>query len=182
MSSYADAAASSGPTGHPSKIPEPKKVQENYEPLGSVETVDGKEFNRLKAKASQAAEDAVKASKKQAKEVKKELAELEKDARPYLDQAVAFLKEKYAVASDYVSTTLSRENLNSAGKELQNPVVIGQLAAIAAGASAAAFVYSERARIRSDNKYVVAIHAGIVTALVLGDVYVFQQLYPKYRK
>lgn len=182
MSSYADAAASLGPTGHPKKIPEPTKVAETTEPRGSVETVDAKEFERAKKQASKAAEDAVRAGKEQAKHLKKELKELEEDAKPYVEKFVGYVKEQYAYLTNYVASIGNSDVVKTAGEELQNPVVVGQLAVIAAGATAGWFVLSEKARIRLDNKYVVAIHAGVITALVLGDAYVFQQLYPKYKK
>lgn len=180
MSSYADVAASSGPTGA-EKLPEPAKVERTTEPLGSVETVDEKEFARIKKQALKAAKDAVDSGKEHVQDFKKELKELEKESQPYVDQAVSFVKEKYARAYSYITSYLNKDTVNAAGQELQNPAVIGQLALIAGGATAGWFVYSERARINTDNKYVIGIHAGLVTALVLADVYVFQKVYPKYK-
>lgn len=183
--SYAEAAASAGPA-KVEKIPEPAKLEQTSEPLGSVETLDGKQFDKKREEAAKEVERvaaaAAKASKEQAKEIKKEFDDLEKQAAPYLEKAVSFVKEKYAALSSAVSSKLNSETVSSAAEELQNPVVLSQLALIAGGATAGWFVYAERAHIRSENKYVVAIHAGIVTALVLGDVYVFQKLYPKYKK
>lgn len=181
MSSYADIAASSGPTGA-EKLPEPPKVEHNTNPQGSVETVDEKEFAKIKKQALKAAKDAVDAGKEHVKDFKKEIKEIEKESQPYVEKALDFFKEKYAAAASYVSSVVNSDSVSAAGKELQNPVVVGQLALIAGGATAGWFVYSERARINTDNKYVVAIHAGIVTAFVLADVYVFEKLYPKYKK
>ncbi|KAM9931244.1 hypothetical protein OXX80_009097 [Metschnikowia pulcherrima] len=183
--SYAEAAASSGPT-KAEKIPEPAKLERTSEPHGSVETLDGKEFEKKRKEAAKEVErvasEAAKASKKQAKEIKKEIDEFEKNAAPYFQQAVSFVKEKYAQLSAAVTSRVNTETVSNAVVELQNPVVLSQLALIAGGATAGWYVYAERAHIRSDNKYVVAIHAGLVTALVLGDAYVFQKLYPKYKK
>lgn len=178
--SYADAAKSLGPTGA-SKIPQPAKL-EQHEASGHVEAIDGKEFDKVREKAKKATEEVVAEGKKQAKAVKKEIAELEKESKPYIDKAIAFVQEEYAYVSSYLSQVFSKETGNKVATELQNPVVIGQLALIAGGASAGWFVYAERARINTDNKYVLGIHAAIATALIAADAYVFQQLYPKYKK
>lgn len=179
--SYAEAAASSGPLGA-DKLPEPTRVEKTTQPLGSVETVDEKEFARIKREALKAAHNAVDAGKEHVADLKKELLELEKESQPYVEKAVAYVKDKYAAAASYVSSVVHSDKVNCASKELQNPVVVGQLAVIAGGAAAGWLVFCERSRIRSDNKYVVGIHAGVITAFLLADVYVFQKLYPKYKK
>lgn len=181
MSSYADAAASSGPVGA-EKLPQPPKVERTSNPLGSVETVDGKEFEKIKKQALKTAKEAVESGKEHVQDFKKELKDLEDKSKPFLEKAVGYVKEQYAAASAYVSSYVNKDTVSAAGKELQNPVVVGQLALIAGGATAGWFVYTERARINTDNKYVVAIHAGIITGLLLADVYVFDKLYPKYKK
>lgn len=185
MSSYADAAKTLGPA-KVEKIPEPAKVESTSTPHGSVETIDGKEFDKKRKEAAKevkrVASEAAKASKEQAEVIKEELDELEKKLAPYFEKVVGFLQEKYAAFVSTVNANVNKDTLNQASEELQNPVVLSQLALIAGGATAGYFVYSERAHIRLENKYVVAIHAGLVTALVLGDVYVFQKMYPKYKK
>lgn len=181
MSSYADVAASSGPTGA-AKIPEPVKVERKTEPSGSVETVSEEEFEKIKKEASKIAEESVRAGKEKVKDFKKELADWESKGKPYFEKALSYVQEKYAAVSSYVQATVNSEQSTKARKELQNPVVIGQLAVILGAATAGYFVYAERARIRTENKYVLALHAGVVTALVLGDKYVFEKLYPKYKK
>lgn len=185
MSTYADAAASSGPIGA-EKLPEPAQVEKTTNPKGSVETIDGKEFEKKKKEAAKEAkkvtEEATKKAKKQAEIVKGEIDDFKKDTAPYLEKAINYVKDTYAQVSSAVSSRVNSQTASQAVTELQNPVVISQLALIAGGATAGWFVYSERAHIRSDNKIVVAIHAGIATALILGDVYLFQNLYPKYKK
>lgn len=181
MSSYAEVAAESGPIGA-EKIPQPAQVERTSEPRGSVETVPKEEFEKIKKQALQAANDAVAAGKAHVEDFRKELKETEELLKPRVEKAVGYLKEKYSAAAAYISSFVSKDSVNAAGKELQNPVVVGQLAVVAGGATACYFVSQERARINSDNKYVVAIHAGIITGLILADVYVFQQLYPKYKK
>lgn len=178
MSTYADAAASSGPTG--GNVVEPHKGD-------SQETKQvKKDINNAAEKASDKAEElskeAKKAGKKATKDVKKELDELEKASAPYLESIANFVKEKYNCLSSTLSSKLSKENLKATGEEFKNPVVLGQLAVIVGGATAGLYVYSERARIRSDNKYVVAIHAGIITGLVLADGFIFSKLYEKSKK
>ncbi|OBA24326.1 hypothetical protein METBIDRAFT_37495 [Metschnikowia bicuspidata var. bicuspidata NRRL YB-4993] len=183
--SYAEAAASSGPANI-EKIPEPAKLERTSEPQGSVETLDAEEFEKQRHEAAREVErvaaDAAKASKKQAKQIKKEFDEIEKNSAPYLSQMVGYVKEKYAALSSALSSRANADCASSAAAELQNPVVLSQLALIAGGATAGWYLYAERAHIRSENKYVLAIHAAIATGLVLGDVYVFQNLYPKYKK
>ncbi|GEQ72356.1 hypothetical protein JCM33374_g6043 [Metschnikowia sp. JCM 33374] len=157
--SYAEAAASSGPA---------KEFEQKRKEAA-------KEVEKIASKAA-------KVSKEQAEVIKKEFDEFEKESAPYIEKALNFVKEKYAYVSSSISSKFNSESVSSTVTELQNPVVLSQLALIIGGATAGWFVYAERAHIRSENKYVVAIHAGIVTALVLGDVYVFQKLYPKYKK
>lgn len=178
MSTYADAAASSGPTG--GNVVEPHKDE-------TKETKEAKqEINKAANKASQKADkfskEASETGKKTAEEVKKELGELEKKSAPYVESFTNFVKEKYNAVAGYVSQKVNKDNLKAAGQELKNPVVLGQLAVIVGGATAGLYVYSERARIRSDNKYVVAIHAGIITGLVLADGFIFSKLYEKSKK
>ncbi|SGZ58064.1 CIC11C00000004965 [Sungouiella intermedia] len=181
MSTYAEVAAESGPIGA-EKIPEPAQVNRTTEPQGSVETVPKEDFEKIKKQAKKTTEEAVKAGKEHVQDFKKELKELKEELKPYVEKAVDYVKDKYAATAAYVSSWVNKDTINAAGQELQNPVVVGQLAVIAGGATAGYFITQESGRINSDNKYVVAIHAGIITGLILADVYVFQQLYPKYKK
>ncbi|EEQ36802.1 hypothetical protein EJF18_10956 [Clavispora lusitaniae] len=185
MSTYAEAAASSGPTGA-QKLPEPAKVQHTTEPHGGVELVDKEELEEIKKDAKERARDAVAKGKKtlgDVAEVSREDAKrLKEEGKSLWSQAVAYASEKYDAVSSYVRRNVNSDTVAAAGRELQNPAVVGQLALIAGAATAGSYVYSERARIRSDNGYVVAIHAGLITALVLGDVYVFRRLYARSKR
>lgn len=196
--SYAEAAASNGPTG-PSVFEDPMhttpeeaknevsheadKVKKDAKKAGKDASKEAsKEAEKVKKDASKAKDEAVKKGKAYALEAKKEFRELEKESKPYIDSAANFLKEKYNQAASFVSQYVNRDTVNAAGQELQNPVVLGQLAVILGGATAGWFVYAERARIRSENKYVVGLHAAIITGLVVADSYIFSALYPKYSK
>lgn len=185
--SYAEAAASSGPTGEPIKLPKPAELEVTTDPLGSLETVDAKKFEKerkeareLGEKAQREAQKAVNAVKDESKKLEKEWDNLKHDSN--VEKVVDYVKQLIANATAFVNRTFSKETVDTVATELQNPVVVGQIAALGAGAAAGWFVYAESDRIRSDNKYVVALHAGIVTAAVLADIYVFQNLYPKYKK
>lgn len=181
MSSYAEVAAESGPIGA-DKLPVPAQLETTTEPLGSVETVPEEEFEKIKKKTLDAANDAVASGKAYVEDLKKELKEVEEELKPCVEKAVSYVKEKYAAAAAYLSTLVTKDSVDCVGKELQNPVVVGQLAVVACGATASYFCFQESARINTNNKYVVAIHASVVTGLILADVYVFQKLYPKYKK
>lgn len=192
--SYAQAASSQGPTG--SKVVEdplnltPNDVKKEASQGAEKVKKDanealkkaGKEAEKLKAEASLAADDAVKKGKATADNVKKDIKELEKESRPYIEKATKFVQEKYQAAASFVSSYVNKDTVSAAGTELQNPVVVGQLAVILGGAAAGWFVYAERARIRTDNKYVVGIHAAVITGLVVVDGLLFSLLYPKYKK
>ncbi|KAF3985227.1 hypothetical protein FT663_05380 [Candidozyma haemuli var. vulneris] len=192
--SYAEAAAANGPTG--SKVVEdpmhstPEDVKneaaegaEKVKKEASKASKDAsKEADKLKKDASKATDEAIKKGKATADNVKKDLKELEKESKPYIDSVTKFVKEKYQAASNFVTSYVNKDTVSAAGAEFQNPVVLGQLAVILGGATAGWFVYSERARIRSDNKYVVGIHAALITGLVVADGFIFSQLYPKYKK
>lgn len=192
--SYAEAASSQGPTG--SKVVEdPLNLTPNDVKKEASQGADkvkkdanealkkaSKEADKIKKDASKATEDAIKKGKAATDNVKKDLKELEKESRPYIEQATKFVKEKYQAAANFVGSYVNKDTVAAAGNELQNPVVLGQIAVILGGATAGWFVYSERARIRSDNKYVVGIHAAVITGLVLADGVLFSQLYPKYKK
>lgn len=187
MSTYAEAAASSGPTGA-EKLPLPPSVKSTSQPLGGVELVSQEELDHLRADVEDAATDAVAASKKTLGEVaditEKDADKFADDAKSLWSQCVAYVGDKYAAAANYVRSRAPAEEkcAQAAYKELQNPAVLGQLALVAGAVSALCYVNSEKTRIRTDNKYVVAIHAAVITALVVGDVYVFRKLYRKSKK
>lgn len=182
--SYAEAAASSGPTGSPTKIPKPAELEVTTDPLGSIETVDAETFEKERKEVREAASKVGKEAKEAAKtireEAEKELKEVKNNST--VESVVDYVKQLFANAAAFVNNTFSSSTVETVSNELQNPVVVSQLAVLVAGASAGWFVYTESGRIRSDNKYVVALHAGIVTGLILADVYAFQYLYPKYKK
>lgn len=204
--SYAEAAASAPGPAAPIKLPKPAELEVTTDPSGSIETVDAETFEKERKEAEKEAKAAVEKTSKEVKdvaektgkEVKKaagvvrdEAEDLKKEAKKEwkdfkesssVEQVVDYVKQQLANVSAYVSQTFSSENVAAVSTELQNPVVLGQLAVLGAGAAAGWYINSESHRIRSDNKYVVAIHAGVITAAVLADMYVFQALYPKYKK
>lgn len=185
MSTYAEAAASSGPTGA-EKLPLPPTVEATSQPLGGVELVSQEKLEQLRTEVNDAATAAVDASKKTLGEVadigEDDAKKLAADTRSLWSKVSAYVSDRYAAASSYVRSHVPEADsdyVTSAGRELQNPAVLGQLALLAAAGSALGYVYSEKTRINTDNKYVVAIHAAVITALVVGDVYVFRKLYRK---
>lgn len=188
--SYAEAAASSGPTGA-TKIPKPAELEVTTEPLGSIETVDPVTFEKERKKAQEVAGktayEVELEAKKAAKALRDEASKIEKEWESFkknstVESVVDYVKQLLATVGSYFNKTFSTETVATVSTELKNPAVVGQIAVIGAGAAAGWFVFSESDRIRSDNKYVVALHAGIITAVVLADVYAFQYLYPKGKK
>ncbi|CAK9438765.1 uncharacterized protein LODBEIA_P29890 [Lodderomyces beijingensis] len=119
---------------------------------------------------------------------KKDFDEFEKEGKTFLSQLWAdiqsFSKRVGTVVQKNAQALqeTSGQALSRAGVELQNPVVITQLFVTAGGAAAAYLVYLERHRIKSDNNYVVGLHASIITGLVLLDGFLFEKYYPKYDK
>ncbi|RKP32127.1 hypothetical protein METBISCDRAFT_26076 [Metschnikowia bicuspidata] len=200
--SYAKAPASSSPTGAPQKLPKSAELEVTTESLGSIQFVDADTFeqvDKVEKKAQQNIKEKVhsasKKGKKAAREINNEAKELngELGNNPLVTRFLNCVRSSVACATskaaclqsrvvETVNKTFSTETVSAAYTELQNPVVVGQLAVLGAGATAGWFVYAESDRIRSDNKYVVALHAGVVTALVLADVYVFLNLYAKNKK
>lgn len=189
--SYAEAAKSSGPVGA-EPIPKPAELETTTDPNGSVQTIDGKEFEKKRKQAAEevkrVAAEAAQASKEHAEEIRGELEGLEDESKAVLQQYYEYAKKQLSSLYSGLSSTF-RENADYAASkagyaanEIQNPVVVGQLAVVAGGAAASYYVWQERAHIRTDNRYVVAVHAGLITALVLADAYVYQKLYPKYKK
>lgn len=143
-----------------------------------------KEAQNLGNKANKAAHKATKDAKKVRKAISDEAEELQNQIKnnSAVQKGIAFVKQQVTNVSDFWSKTFSKENIEALSTELQNPVVLGQLAVIGAGATAGWYVYAERARINASNKFVVALHASIITGLILADFYTFQKLYPKYKK
>lgn len=187
MSTYAEAAASSGPKGA-EKLPLPPSIEPTSQPLGGVEVVSQEKFDQLKSDVEHASADAVAASKKtlgEVAEIADEDAEkLSDDAKSIWSQCLSYVGDKYAAAASYVRSRAPAATLlgypNSS--ELQNPALLGQLVLVASSATALCYVGAERARIRTENKYVVAIHAAAITALVAGHAYMFRKLYRKSKK
>lgn len=188
MSSYADAAASSGPIGA-KKIPEPTKV-EHTTPEGNIETVPEQKFDKLKKQAEKKLEQEVDTAelKKDAKAYGKRAKDFEKRAEKEGKDLLALAQEKLSATYSYVSNYLSNFNVESrktvayAQSELENPVVVLQTIAGIGGLVAGYVTYLERHRIRTDSNIVLGIHGAIITGLVGLDVYLFGKYYPKYDK
>lgn len=175
--SYAEAAKSSGPIGA-EKIPSPPTLEKTTDPNGSVEVVPPEELAEVKKKARKYAEQ----GKKKAGELRKEFEELESEGKTYLDKLIKAVKKNYAEAVDYVSANFNTNTLVSAKEELKNPVVVSQVLVGLGGIAAGYFTYLERYRIKTDNKFVVATHAAIITGLVVLDGYLVKTYYNKYKK
>ena len=179
MSTYADAAASSGPIGA-EKIPEPPKVKSTSNPNGNVETVDEDEFDELKKKAN----DAVDRGAKKVKDFSKEANE---NGEAYLNKFIASVKAGINNVTKNVRDFTANFGDNStqlvakASEEFKNPVVITQALVGISGLVAGYMTYLERHRIHSDNKVVLATHGAIITGLIVADGYLFQKYYPQYK-
>lgn len=170
--SYADAAQEKAQNA--SKTADKKSKQTEKDVKAEAE--------KAKHDAKDALDNAAKKGKAEVDKLEKEFHDLEDRAKPYVKRLVAAVLDKWAQLSSRVRASVNRDQVHAAAEELKNPVVVGQIAVAAGGAVAGWFVYSERNRIRSENKYVVAIHAGIITGLVLADAYVVSKLYPKYKR
>lgn len=174
--SYANAASSSGPTGHPDPLPKPQEVKSSGKPHGNIETVAEDKFNQLKKKVND-----VKPTDEQIADFKKEARDAEERGKNFLvelwNRVVAGVTSGTAQVRSEVSPAVSR-----AQYELQNPVVVAQVVAGVGGIAAAYVGWLERHRIRSESRAVVATHAAIITGLVALDVALFRTYYPKYRK
>lgn len=185
--SYAEAAASSGPIGA-ERLPKPTQVKTTTNPSGGVETVDHQEFEELKKEFEEGSNEALNKAKSKARDLKKELHDLEDEAKPYWDKAVAQVKSSIAKLSDYFGKSAataqqySSQALATTCQELQNPVVVAQTLVGITGVVAGYIGYLERKRINTDNKAVLCVHASVLTGLVLADGFLFNKYYPKYKK
>ncbi|RCK55735.1 hypothetical protein Cantr_05040 [Candida viswanathii] len=149
----------------------------------------GKEYlDEASARGKEFLDEANDKSKEFLEEAKKELNHLEEEGKDLLSKFVAWVKstsqsigQSLNKTGDEVAKTTS-EAVSRTSVELQNPVVVAQIAVIAGGLGAGYLGYLERHRINTDNKYVVGIHASIITGLVLLDGYLFTTYYPKYDK
>ncbi|ODV77595.1 uncharacterized protein CANTADRAFT_56556 [Suhomyces tanzawaensis NRRL Y-17324] len=185
--SYAEAAASSGPTGA-NKLPSPPKVKQTSDPSGNVETVNAKEFEKLKKQGKQEAHDIIEKNNEKAKRVEEELEKLEREGKSILNKVIASLQDGAAQLSQYFNgagAKLQSESctvVSRTATELQNPVVVAQALVGVTGAIAGYFAYLERKRINTESGLVLGIHASVITGLVLADGYLFNKFYPKYDK
>lgn len=179
MSTYADAAASSGPIGA-EKIPEPPKVKSTSNPLGNVETLAEEEFEEFKKKTH----EAIDTGKKKVQEFSKEANE---QGEAYLNQVITSIKAGINNITKSVSDFTANFGDNSAqllartSEEFKNPVVITQALVGISGLVAGYVTYLERHRIHSDNKAVLATHGAIITGLIVADSYLFNKYYPQYK-
>lgn len=143
-----------------------------------------KEVRVAADKAIQHAEEAIQKDIEKAEELKKEL---DKEGKTLYSQLIELFNKSStkvsSVVSEYSACALNRGQraANITITELQNPVVATQVVVGLTGAVAAYLAYLERGRILS-NKYVVGIHAGVITALVLADGYLFGKYYKQYKK
>lgn len=177
MSSYADAAASSGPIGA-EKLPNPPQVKSTTNPHGNVETLPEEEFNKLKKESQEELKKLKKVANEAVGDFRKELDEIERQGESYYNKFIKYVKDTYNDLSSKVQTTSSK----SIVEEIKNPVVITQALVGLGGLVAGYFTYLERHRIKSENKIVLATHASIITGLILVDGYLFKTYYPKYKK
>lgn len=200
--SHAKAPGSSGPTGAPQKLPTSAELKMTTKSLGSIQFVDADPFepvDKVDKKAQQNIKESVHSASKKGKKAARKIIDEAKDPNgelgndPLVTRFLNCVRSSVECATskaaclqsrvvETVNKTFSTETVSAAYTELKNPAVLGQLAVLGAGATAGWFVYAESDRIRSENKYVVALHAGVVTALVLADVYVFLNLYAKNKK
>lgn len=179
MSTYADAAASSGPIGA-EKIPEPPKVKNTSNPNGNVETLDEDEFEEFKKKTNAAVD-------RGAKKVKDLSKDANENGEAYLNKFIASVKTGINNVTKSVRDFTANFGDNStqlvakASEEFKNPVVITQALVGISGLVAGYMTYLERHRIHSDNRVVLATHGAIITGLIVADGYLFQKYYPQYK-
>lgn len=159
---YAEAAASSGPTGS-GKVPPVPQVETVDEPHGSVQSVSEEEFKKLKGESVET-EEQVPESAPQSKWLQ------------IASSVQNFFSSKTACLS-----TKSKELARKSQSELKNPVVASQVI-VAVSAIAAGYVgFAERSRILNAPRYAVSVHAAIVTGLVGLDLFLVNKFYPKYK-
>ncbi|EER31663.1 conserved hypothetical protein [Candida tropicalis MYA-3404] len=145
-------------------------------------------FDEASAKGKEFLEEANDKSKEFLEEAKKELNHLEEEGKDLLSKFVKWVKATSRSVGQSLNKTanevskVTSQAVSRTSVELQNPVVVTQLAVVAGGLSAGYLGYLERHRINTDNKYVVGLHASIITGLVLLDGYLFNTYYPKYDK
>lgn len=179
MSTYADAAASSGPTGA-EKIPEPPTFKSTTDPNGKVETLDEDEFKEFKRKTH----DAVDRGAKKVKDFSKEAND---NGEAYFNRFISSVKTGISNVTKSVSDFTANFGDNStqllakASEEVKNPIVITQALVGISGLVAGYVTYLERHRIHSDNRVVLATHGAIITGLIVADGYLFQKYYPQYK-
>ena len=123
-------------------------------------------------------------SKEFLKEARKELNHLEEEGQNLLSQFVAYVKS----TANSIGQSLNKAGaelqlatsaaVSRTSVELQNPVVIAQIAVAAGGAAAGYLAYWKDIELTPTNKYVVGIHASIITGLVVLDGYLFSTYYP----
>ena len=144
--------------------------------------------NELSAKGQEFFDEASAKGKEFLEEAKKELNHLEEEGKDLLSKFVKWVKATSRSVGQSLNKTanevskVTSQAVSRTSVELQNPVVVTQLAVVAGGLSAGYLGYLERHRINTDNKYVVGLHASIITGLVLLDGYLFNTYYPKYDK
>lgn len=173
MSSYADVAASSGPQGA-EKVPRVPEVETRTEPHGSVQTAPAEEVERINEGGSHPLE-------KESRSARKLGVSFHQKAITIIQDGINKLKQKAGVAYNSLSVN-SKKAACVASTELKNPVVVSQVLLGLSGSVASYILYAERGRINTNNKAVIAIHAGIITGLVLLDGFLVKTYYPKYKK
>ncbi|EMG46621.1 hypothetical protein SBY92_005447 [Candida maltosa Xu316] len=158
------------------------------EEAGKLQQQGEEELEQANAKGREFLEEANEKGKEFLKEAKKELNHLEEEGKDLLSKLVAWVKSTATCVGETLTKVSSDAQVatsNAVSKtavELQNPVVVAQVAVVAGGIGAGYLAYLEKHRINTDNKYVVGIHASIITGLVLLDGYLFTTYYPKYDK
>ncbi|KAK7684765.1 hypothetical protein QCA50_012007 [Cerrena zonata] len=90
MSSYADAAASSGPIGA-EKLPSPPQVKSTTNPHGNVETLPEEEFNKLKKESQEELKKLKKVANEAVGDFRKELDEIERQGESYYNKFIKYL-------------------------------------------------------------------------------------------
>lgn len=184
MSSYAEAAASSGPIGA-DKLPSPPQVHSTSDPSGSVEVLEDEEFEKEKQEFEKKSRDYVKEA---TEEISKDINDIEDRGKGLIGQISASLKKSKETLCYHLGNAFKKTSETSScalvktSEELKNPVVIAQSLVTVAGAASGYLLYLERHRINTDNKVVLGIHASVITGLILVDGYLFSKFYPKYDK
>lgn len=192
--SYAEAAASSGPTGA-EKLPNPPVHTEREK----VEPEIDQDYQELKAKAQKLADEGKDKYSQLEKDGKAKLHQLEKDGKAKLNELEEETKSAVNNIYQWVKEQLIYidQNLGGIGgsivgnstfyltkfyQELNNPVVVAQTIVGLVGLGAGYVAYKDRYRIDTDNNVVLGIHAGVITGLVLTDRWLFNKYYPQFEK